>query len=131
MTYASAALVLAAGDNAAVVQKTGGSGQKSASFQAVKYSYVMKTILSPVPSEFFLSPELKLLKAKFDTAGGGNRGSPQEMLLVDDVVYDYWFGARNAEEIEAKIAAIVAGGTAYPGERCTVRMKGWNCASKN
>lgn len=180
VTYASAALVQAAGDNAAVVQKTGGSDmaankslvadaetraavqvvsadrirfvhmggddcppcrvwrtmeypklQKSASFQAVKYSYVIKTIRSPVPSEFFLPPELKPLKAKLDTAGGGNGGSPQEMLLVDDVVYDYWLGARNAEEIEAKIAAIVAGGTAYPGKRCTVRMKGWNCASKN
>ncbi len=143
VTYASAALVQAAGDNAAVVQKTDGSDmaankslvadaetraavqvvsadciqfvhmggddcppcrvwrtmkypklQKSASFQAVKYSYVIKTILSPVPSEFFLPPELKPLKAKLDTVGGGNRGSPQEMLLVDDVVYDCWLGAR-------------------------------------
>ena len=95
--------------------------EKSANFQQSKFSYVTKTIKSPIPSEIFLPAEVKPLKTKLEYASGGTSGSPHQVLIVNDEVYDYWFGARDAHVIEAKIASII-NGTKYPDERCT-RMR--------
>ncbi len=101
--------------------------QKLPAFQAIRYSHVTKTIRSPVPGEAFLPSELKPLKARLDLASGGRSGSPHQLILVDDMVYDYWFGPKDAGEIEARIAAIVAG-TKYPGARCARRTMSRSCA---
>lgn len=92
--------------------------QKSTAFQAINFSYVIKTIASPFPPpEFFLPAELKPLRAKLEHASGGRAGSPQQLLMVDGEVYDYWVGDEYAAIILARIAAITAG-TEYPGKRC-------------
>ena len=92
--------------------------EKSPTFLAIQYSHVVKAIRSPVPSAFFLSADVKPLKARLDHASAGKSGSPHQALLVDGEVHDYWFGTLDAAQIEAKIAAIT-GGTKYPGLRCT------------
>ena len=91
--------------------------QASTVFKGVNYSYVIKSIWSPVPSEMFLDAEVKPLKAKLDTAGGGRGGSAQQVLVVDNEVYDYWFGSMDAKDLEARVTAI-SSGTSYPGPRC-------------
>ena len=91
--------------------------QTSTVFKGVNYSYVIKAIGSPVPSEMFLDAEVKPLKAQLDTAGGGARGSAQQVLVVDNEVYDYWFGSKDAKDVEARVTAI-SSGTPYPGPRC-------------
>ena len=92
--------------------------EKSPTFLAIRYSHVVKSIRSPVPSAFFLPADVKPLKASLDHASAGKSGSPHQVLLVDGEVHDYWFGTLDAAQIEAKIAAIT-GGTTYPGPRCT------------
>lgn len=92
--------------------------EKSPTFLAIQYSHVIKAIRSPVPSAFFLSADVKPLKARLDHASAGKSGSPHQVLVVDGEVHDYWFGTLDAAQIEAKIAAIT-GGTKYPGPRCT------------
>lgn len=91
--------------------------QTSTVFRGVNYSHVIKAIKSPVPAEMFLDAEVKPLKAKLDTAGGGVGGSAQQVLVVDNEVYDYWFGSKDAKDIEARVTAI-SSGTPYPGPRC-------------
>lgn len=100
--------------------------QESEVFKSIQFSYVIKSIGSPVPSGFFLPAEVKPLKEKLDISSGGNGGSPQAALIVNDVVYDYWFGPRTAAEIEKMIVAVQSG-TQYPFNRCTKRAKGWRC----
>ncbi len=95
--------------------------EKSETFQQIKFSYVTKAIKSPIPSEMFLPAEVKPLKTKLEYASGGRSGSPHQVLIVNDEVYDYWFGARDADVIKAKITSII-NGTKYPDERCN-RLK--------
>lgn len=92
-------------------------------FQGIGYTYVVKTVKSPVPPEIFLPDELKPWKARLDLASGGRSGSPHQAILVDDEVYDYWFGPADAADIAAKVGALVDG-TAYPGRRCVRRTGG-------
>ena len=101
--------------------------QKSEAFSKISYSYVTKSIRSPVPAAFFLPADIKPLKAKLDVASGGLAGSPHQVLIVNGEVHDYWFGAKSAEEIELRIAAVVAG-TAYPGKPCARLATHRKCA---
>src|ERR1700751_1741266 len=87
--------------------------QASEVFRSIRFSYVIKTISSPVPSGLFLPSEVRPLKEKLDIAGGGNGGSPQQVLIVNDAVYDYWWKPRTAEEIERMIVAL-ENGMPYP-----------------
>ena len=96
-------------------------------FRGVQFSYVVKSIRSGIPSAFFLDADVKPLKAKLDVASGGTSGSPHQVLLVDGEVYDYWFGTRDAKDLELKIAALT-GGTRYPGARCTRLYTNRSCA---
>lgn len=91
--------------------------QQSLAFSSIWFSYVVKSIRSPVPPEAYLPYDIQHLKAKLDYASGGRAGSPHQVILVDDEVFDYWFGASGAEEIEARIAALV-NGKKYPYRRC-------------
>jgi hypothetical protein len=94
--------------------------QQSEIFKSIRFSYVKKTVESPVPSSMFLPDEVKPYKAKLDEAGSGRRGSPQAAIMVNGEVYDYYFGTRSAKEVEQMIVAINGGGT-YPYARCLKR----------
>ena len=86
-------------------------------FRESRFSYVVKSIRSTVPSATFLPEEVKPYKADLDAANNGRSGSPQAVLLVDGKVYDYFTGTRTAEQVEAMLKAARAGG-AYPFKRC-------------
>lgn len=101
--------------------------QQSPGFSAIQYSYVTKTVRSPVPPEMFLPEEVKPLKARLDHASGGRDGSPHQVLVVNGEVFDYWFGTRDAAEIEAAIQALLHG-TRYPHRRCMKRTGARNGA---
>jgi hypothetical protein len=94
--------------------------QQSPVFRTVHYSYVTKAIGSSVPPEIFLPDEIKPLKARLDVVSGGRNGSPHQVIVVDGEVFDYWFGEKSAEQIEAAVAAL-AHGTRYPHRRCIQR----------
>lgn len=90
---------------------------KAPEFQRIRFSYVIKAIGSTVPPAFFLPAEVRPLKPLLDNAGSGHVGSPQAAVIVDGVVFDYFFGTRSAEEIERMLIAISTG-SAYPFTRC-------------
>lgn len=94
--------------------------QQARAFTRVGYSYVTKTVNSPVPPEIFLPDEVKPLKTKLDYSSGGRNGSPHQVIVVDGEVFDYWFGDKSAEQIEAALTALVDG-TKYPHRRCIKR----------
>lgn len=94
--------------------------QQAPAFSKVGYSYVTKSVNSPVPPEAFLPDEVKPLKAKLDYASGGRNGSPHQVIVVDSEVFDYWFGDKSAGQIESAIAALLDG-TRYPHRRCIKR----------
>lgn len=91
--------------------------QKSATFNAIKFSYVAKSIRSAVPSEFFLPSAVKPHREKLYRASGGRGGSSQTAVLVNGEVFDYYFGARSADDIVAMIKSIESG-ERYPFDRC-------------
>lgn len=91
--------------------------QATAEFRAIKYSFVIKVVKSPIPSTFFLPDEVKPLKEKLDYASNRRKGSPQAALVVDGEVYDYFRGTRSAEQILRMISS-VRDGTPYPFVRC-------------
>ena len=103
--------------------------EKSPVFEKIKFSYITKTIKSSVPSEFFLPDEVKPLKDKLDRASGGVVGSPQEVIIVNGNVYDYWFGAKSAEDLELRISAIL-NSNKYPAKRCVQRANNWLCEKR-
>ena len=103
--------------------------QETEAFKSIKFSYVIKTIKSPVPSSFFLSDEVKPLKEKLDAAGAGYGGSAQVAIFVNGEVFDYYFGTRSAKEVEEMIIAIKTGGK-YPFQRC-IKMAGWGKCAVN
>ncbi len=93
----------------------------SPEFQRIRYSYVTKAVTAPVPPKFFLPEEVRPYKEILDTAGAGGSGSPQAAVIVDGQVFDYFWGVRSAEQIEAMLRAIRTG-EPYPFARC-IRMK--------
>jgi hypothetical protein len=97
--------------------------QASEQFRKIRFAYVVKTIKAPVPPAAFLPPELRPFKDQLDFASGGRGGSPHQAFIVDGKVYDYWFGPKGAEEIEAAVTAILDG-TRYPHRRCLKRTGG-------
>lgn len=101
----------------------------TAAFRSVTFTYVQKTILSPVPPAMFLPAEVKTYKNQLDAAGGGIGGSAQVAIFVDDQLFDYYFGSRSAEEVEQMILSIRKG-TKYPFERCVKRNTSRGCSTK-
>lgn len=99
--------------------------QKMDVFRAVTFTHVYKTVMSTVPSESFLPDQIKPYKAKLDAASGFNRGSAQTAIVVDGEVFDYYYGARSAEDIQQRLSALQRGG-AYPFERCLELRNGYN-----
>ena len=91
--------------------------EQSEEFRLVRFSFVIKTVKSTIPSKIFLPAEVVPLKEKLDEASGGRSGSPKGALVVNGEVYDFFQGTRTAEEIMAMINA-VRSGTRYPFKRC-------------
>lgn len=91
--------------------------QQTAAFKAIQFSYVTKSVQSPVPALVFLPDEVKPYKEQLDEAGSRRKGSPQVAIIVNGKIYDYYFGTRTAQEIEAMLLAIQGTGK-YPFKRC-------------
>lgn len=91
--------------------------QKTAVFKTVLFSYVPKSIRASVPSRFYLPEAVKPYKEILDQASAGRVGSPQVAVLVNGQVFDYFFGARSAEDMEEMLLAARDGGK-YPFPRC-------------
>ena len=91
--------------------------QAMSPFRAVEFVYVTKSIMSGIPAAAFLPESVRPYKARLDAANAGAPGSPQTILLVNGEVFDIYWGARSAEDIAMRLAAIQAGGR-YPMERC-------------
>lgn len=92
--------------------------KQSPEFSNIRFSYVIKAIQGTVPPLVFLPDDVKPYKDILDVASGGGMGSPQAALLVDGVVFDYFWGTRSAADIEKMIISVRQGG-AYPFNRCT------------
>jgi len=97
--------------------------QASEQFRKIRFAYVVKTVKAPVPPAALLPPELRPFKNQLDVASGGRSGSPHQAFIVEGQIYDYWFGAKGADDIEAAVAAILEG-TRYPHRRCLKRTGG-------
>jgi hypothetical protein len=96
--------------------------QMSPVFQQIKFSFVIKSVGSSVPPSLFLDSDVRPYKEKLDYASAGRAGSPQGALIVNGEVFDYFVGARSAQEIEGMISAVLTGST-YPVARC-IRVVG-------
>lgn len=98
--------------------------QMSDEFKNITFSYVGKSIASPVPAGFFLPAAVKPLKDKLDYASSGRGGSPQAAIIVNGEVFDYFRTARDAKNIEAMLVAIKTN-TKYPFKRCIKASSQW------
>lgn len=86
-------------------------------FQLVKFSFVTKSISSPVPARFFLPSEAKPHKEKLDLASNGISGSPQFAVFVNGEVFDYYTSTRPADFVEKMLVAAESD-KPYPMKRC-------------
>lgn len=101
--------------------------RQSGEFQRIDFTYVIKGIGSPVPPRIFLPDEIKKYKEILDVAGAGRRGSPQVAVIVNGLVYDYFYGTRSAEDIEKMLLAIRTN-VVYPFKRCLRPYpNSWSC----
>jgi hypothetical protein len=98
-------------------------------FKRTQFNYVEKLIGSTVPPSIFLPSEVVPYKDQLDAASNGIIGSPQVAIFVDGKIYDYYFGIRNAAEIDRMLRAIYDG-TPYPFTRCVKRQTSTKCATK-
>ncbi len=98
--------------------------EQSPEFKLVKFSYVIKAIRSPVPSRIFLPPDVKVHKEALDEASSGLTGSPHAAVIVDGKVFDYFRGARSAEDIEKMLLAVRTGAP-YPFLPCVKASRDW------
>jgi hypothetical protein len=100
--------------------------EKTQAFKSIKFSYVRKTIGSPIPSSFFLPDEVKPYKDKLHYASNGRGGSPQAALMVNGEVYHYLISVHSAEQYAQMILA-AQNGTKFPAERCIRRANNREC----
>jgi hypothetical protein len=103
--------------------------EKSELFRSVRFTYVSKMIRSQVPPSLFLPSEVRPYKDKLDLASGGAVGSPQTAIIVNDEVFDYYFGSRSAASI-LKMLEAIATGSEYPFERCLRITRQRTCEEK-
>ena len=82
-------------------------------FASMRYTHVTKSIKSTVPSAFFFPAEIKELQPALMQASNGWVGSPQQAILVDGKVVDYWYrssgGKGDAQAVAAMVRAIREG----------------------
>lgn len=103
--------------------------QKSPAYSKLEWTFVTKTVSSPVPSGFFLPSRVKPLGDKLRAATAGIGGSAQVVILINDEVYDVFSGSRDADFYE-KMVASVLDKTPYPRERCVQRTSSRGCEKK-
>lgn len=77
-----------------------------------------------MPSSFFLPEDVRPLKEKLDYASARRAGSPHFAIVVNNEVFDYFFGIRSAEQVE-KMIETLRDGTPYPFTPCK-RIAGLN-----
>jgi hypothetical protein len=80
-------------------------------WQLMKYHYVTKSIQAPVPSAFFFPASAKHLQPALHEASNGWSGSPQQAIVVNGKVLDYWYGTwqGDASQVAAMVRAIHEG----------------------
>ncbi len=103
--------------------------QKSPAFSKLEWTFVTKTVSSPVPSGFFLPGRVKPLGDKMRIATAGIGGSPQVVIFVNDEVYDVYSGSRDVEFYEKMVTSILEK-TPYPRDRCLQRTSSRGCEKK-
>jgi hypothetical protein len=88
-------------------------------FAHIRYHYVTKSIKAPVPPAFFFPSESKHLQPALAEAGNGRTGSPQQAILVNGKVVDYWWGTGLGDaQALAEIIRTIKAGEAYPRPAC-------------
>ncbi|HEY8359505.1 MAG TPA: hypothetical protein VIL30_18800 [Ramlibacter sp.] len=71
------------------------------------YHFVTKSVQTPVPAATYFPAESKHLQPALAEAGNGWGGSPQQAILVDGKVVDYWWGSATGKGSAADVAAMV------------------------
>ena len=72
----------------------------------MRFTYVVKSIKSPVPAAFWFPQEIKHLRDPIFDASKGRAGSSQNAILVNGKVVDFWHGSRDASAIALKIRSL-------------------------
>jgi hypothetical protein len=103
--------------------------EKSPAYSKLEWTFVAKTIRSPVPSAIFLPDKIKPLRDKLLDATGGISGSAQVVILVDNEVYDVFSGSQDAKFYEQMVASVL-NKEPYPTERCIKRTARRVCGQK-
>jgi hypothetical protein len=87
--------------------------QAAPEFKTIRFTHVTKSVRSAVPPALFFPSEVKHLQPVLKEASNGISGSPQQAILVNGKVVDYWFGAGKgeADKLVAMVRAIQAGKT--------------------
>lgn len=101
--------------------------QASPAWGRMRFSYVDKTVGSPVPPLSALPEAVRPLKDKLDRASNRVTGSPQWAVVVDGEVVDYGFGGRPALDLIDVVNAL-AEGRPYPMSRCLRLETARRCA---
>lgn len=106
--------------------------QKTEAFSKLEWTFVTKTVGSPIPSAFFLPDRIKPMREMLLDATGSRRGSAQVVILVDGKVHDIYLGSKDADFYQVAVASILdsIGKTTYPGERCLKRDSTATCVKK-
>ena len=80
-------------------------------FRDMRYWHVVKSVPSTVPPGFFFPSEIKHLQPLLKEASSGATGSPQQAIVVNGKVVDYWFGTGkgDAADLAAMVRAIQQG----------------------
>ena len=88
-------------------------------FKAIRFTHVIKTIKSPVPPALFFPGEIKHLQPALKEASNGINGSPQQAILVDGKVVDYWFGGGKGDAAQlTKMVRAIQEGKPFPRATC-------------
>ncbi|MDO8279531.1 MAG: hypothetical protein Q7T63_15550 [Burkholderiaceae bacterium] len=78
-------------------------------FQLVHFTYVNKSIRSPVPGAVWFPHEIRALREPIFVASKGRTGSPLNAIVVDGRVAIFWWGAWAAEDIAKTVREIHSG----------------------
>ena len=88
-------------------------------WKLIRYNHVVKAIQSTVPPALFFPAEIKHLQPLLKEASAGVSGSPQQAIVVDGKVVDFWFGTGKSDP--AALAAMfraIQEGKALPRKTC-------------
>lgn len=75
-------------------------------FELLHFTYVDKSIRSPVPAAFWFPREIRHLRDPIFVASKGRTGSPLNAIVVDGRVATFWWGTWAAEDIAKTVREI-------------------------